>query len=256
AEDAGASLAAAAADVRREGRADGAAGPRARSARGVSRHRTGAIRRPFARDDRCARRTASDARAAAPAPAARRERPQARHRADERTRFPRGDRARRRRPRTACGRRFRPGLRLRARKRTRPRSRSRGAAPRRLRTSEHPPHRTDDGGLRGRRHAAGMTTLRGLVGDDEPLARKVVRTLLASCADVGVAAECEDGDALASALERLEADVLLLDVRMPGRDVFDVLGDRARTAPQAMPAVIFTTAYERYAVRAFELNAA
>lgn len=101
-----------------------------------------------------------------------------------------------------------------------------------------------------------MTTLRVLVADDEPLARKVVRTLLASCPDVVVAAECEDGDALASALERLEADVLLLDVRMPGRDVFDVLGDRARTAPQAMPAVIFTTAYERYAVRAFELNAA
>jgi len=51
-------------------------------------------------------------------------------------------------------------------------------------------------------------------------------------------------------------DVLLLDVRMPGRDVFDVLDDRAKRAPDTMPAVIFTTAYERYAVRAFELNAA
>src|SRR5262249_59919671 len=131
-----------------------------------------------------------------------------------------GDRARGARWGPACGRGSGRGLRLRARKRTGPRSRPRGAAPRRLRTSEHPPHRTDDGGLRGRRHAAGMTTLRVLVADDEPLARKVVRTLLASCADVVVAAECEDGDALASALERLEADVLLLDVRMPGRDVF------------------------------------
>lgn len=43
---------------------------------------------------------------------------------------------------------------------------------------------------------------------------------------------------------------------MPGRDVFDVLDERARRAPDVMPAVIFTTAYHRYAVRAFELNAA
>jgi two-component system LytT family response regulator len=51
-------------------------------------------------------------------------------------------------------------------------------------------------------------------------------------------------------------DVMLLDVRMPGRDVFGVLEDRAKRSPASMPAVIFTTAYERYAVRAFELNAA
>jgi CheY-like chemotaxis protein len=74
--------------------------------------------------------------------------------------------------------------------------------------------------------------------------------------DVVVVAEREDGDALAGALEPQTVDVIVLDARMPGKDVFEVLDDRARRAPADMPAVIFTTAYERYAVRAFELNAA
>jgi two-component system, LytTR family, response regulator len=101
-----------------------------------------------------------------------------------------------------------------------------------------------------------MTAIRVLVADDEALARELVRRLLAGHDDIAVVAECADGDALADSLERHAVDVMLLDVRMPGRDVFDVLDDRARLAPGAMPAVIFTTAYERYAVRAFELNAA
>jgi two-component system LytT family response regulator len=101
-----------------------------------------------------------------------------------------------------------------------------------------------------------MSALRVLVADDEPLARKMARRLLEGQHDVVVVAECEDGDALAGALERETVDVMLLDVRMPGKDVFEVLADRARRAPADMPAVIFTTAYERYAVRAFELNAA
>ena len=101
-----------------------------------------------------------------------------------------------------------------------------------------------------------MSALRVLVADDEPLARKMARRLLETQDDIVVVAECEDGDALAGALERETVDVMLLDVRMPGKDVFEVLDDRARRAPAAMPAVIFTTAYERYAVRAFELNAA
>lgn len=103
-----------------------------------------------------------------------------------------------------------------------------------------------------------MNALRILVADDEPLARQLTRRLLAEHEDVVVVvvAECADGNVLADTLERHAVDVMLLDVRMPGRDVFDVLDDQARRAPGAMPAVIFTTAYERYAVRAFELNAA
>lgn len=95
-----------------------------------------------------------------------------------------------------------------------------------------------------------------VIADDEPLARRLVGQLLADVRDVRVVAECESGDAVAAALARTRVDVLLLDVRMPGRNVFDVLDERARSAPREMPAVVFTTAYERYAVRAFELNAA
>jgi DNA-binding LytR/AlgR family response regulator len=101
-----------------------------------------------------------------------------------------------------------------------------------------------------------MTSLRIAVVDDEPLARQRVRQLLAGVKDLEVAAECASGDELAAALAATRVDVLLLDVRMPGRDVFDVLAEQARAAPHTMPTIIFTTAYERYAVRAFELNAA
>jgi two-component system LytT family response regulator len=101
-----------------------------------------------------------------------------------------------------------------------------------------------------------MAPLQVVVADDEPLARRLVKQLLAGVADVRVAAECVNGDQLASTLASNRVDVLLLDVRMPGRDVFDVVEELARMSPRDMPAVIFTTAYERYAVRAFELNAA
>jgi two-component system LytT family response regulator len=101
-----------------------------------------------------------------------------------------------------------------------------------------------------------MSAIRVLVADDEPLARQLVRRFVVEHVDLTIVAECGDGDTLADALAHHAIDVLLLDVRMPGRDVFDVLGDHARRVPEAMPAVVFTTAYERYAVRAFELNAA
>ena len=100
--------------------------------------------------------------------------------------------------------------------------------------------------------------LRIIVADDEPLARRRVKELLSAEADVTVAAECATGDELAAALtptDDTQADILLVDIRMPGRDVFDVLEERARCGPDSMPAVIFTTAYERYAVRAFEVSA-
>jgi two-component system LytT family response regulator len=96
--------------------------------------------------------------------------------------------------------------------------------------------------------------LRLLVADDEPLARQVLAGYLRAIPDVEIAGECGDGDALAQALARQAPDVLLLDVRMPGRDVFEVLKE-ATAAGAALPAVVFTTAYDAYAVRAFELNA-
>ncbi len=71
--------------------------------------------------------------------------------------------------------------------------------------------------------------------------------------ELEVVEECASGDELAAALTRGRPDVCLLDIRMPGEDVFAVLG-RA-SAAQPLPSVIFATAFDGYAVRAFDMNA-
>jgi two-component system, LytTR family, response regulator len=97
-----------------------------------------------------------------------------------------------------------------------------------------------------------IDALRLLIADDERLARDLVRRYVERQPDLQLVAECADGDELARDLPAARADVALLDIVMPGRDVFDVL---ASLPPRAMPLVIFTTAFDRYAVRAFEVNA-
>jgi DNA-binding LytR/AlgR family response regulator len=96
--------------------------------------------------------------------------------------------------------------------------------------------------------------LRVVVADDEPLARRFACRHLATMPEVGTIDECEDGDALADRVGRQPADVLLVDVRMPGADVFATL-ERLLGAGATMPAVVFATAFDAYAVRAFEVNA-
>ncbi len=95
--------------------------------------------------------------------------------------------------------------------------------------------------------------LRLLIADDEELARKLVRGYVSHLTDVTIAGECSDGDELADTLPRISTDVLLLDIRMPGANVFHVL--ERRRAEASLPLVIFATAFDEYAVRAFELNA-
>ena len=95
--------------------------------------------------------------------------------------------------------------------------------------------------------------LRLIVADDEVLARRLVRDYVARCSDVSIVHECIDVATLAAALEHGGADAAMLDIRMPGRDVFDVLDDIRQQRP--LPALVFATAYDRYAVRAFEMNA-
>ena len=96
------------------------------------------------------------------------------------------------------------------------------------------------------------TKIRVLVADDEPLARRGVRQLLAPHADMIVAGESRNGPETLRALDALAPDLLFLDIQMPEMDGFEVL--RAR-GPERMPAVIFVTAHDQFAVRAFEAHA-
>ncbi len=94
--------------------------------------------------------------------------------------------------------------------------------------------------------------IRTLIVDDEPLGRERIRTLLREDADVDVVGECADGRQAIAAVERLKPDLLFLDVQMPEMDGFAVVD---AMAAQRMPAIIFVTAYDRYAVQAFEVHA-
>jgi two-component system, LytTR family, response regulator len=94
--------------------------------------------------------------------------------------------------------------------------------------------------------------IRALIADDEPLARGVVRGLLAGYADVAVVGESRSGAETLGAIRRLAPDLVFLDVQMPDLDGFQVLGS---LAGEVLPAVVFVTAYDDFAVRAFEAAA-
>jgi two-component system, LytTR family, response regulator len=89
-----------------------------------------------------------------------------------------------------------------------------------------------------------------VIVDDEPLAREGVRMLLAGDRDVEVVAECGSGRDAVATIKRLRPDLVFLDVQMPEISGFDVLA-----ALDELPAVIFVTAYDKYALRAFEVHA-
>ena len=93
---------------------------------------------------------------------------------------------------------------------------------------------------------------RVLVVDDEPLARDNVKHLLARAPDVTAMIECEGGREAVEAILRERPDLVFLDVQMPELDGFGVLRE---VGPERMPPVIFVTAFDRYAVKAFEANA-
>jgi two-component system LytT family response regulator len=95
-------------------------------------------------------------------------------------------------------------------------------------------------------------TLRSLIVDDEPLARRRLRALLRAEPRVDIVGEAEDGAAAVEAIRRLEPDLVWLDVQMPGLDGFDVL--EAIGANRA-PAIVFVTAHDAYALRAFDAHA-
>ncbi|HEY7697892.1 MAG TPA: LytTR family DNA-binding domain-containing protein [Vicinamibacteria bacterium] len=94
--------------------------------------------------------------------------------------------------------------------------------------------------------------IRALIADDEPLARKKIRTLLEREPDVEVAGECGSGPEAARLIRELEPDLVFLDIEMPELDGLSVL---SRLPSSAAPLVIFVTAYDQYAVRAFAVKA-
>ncbi len=92
--------------------------------------------------------------------------------------------------------------------------------------------------------------MKALLVDDERLARAGLRRLLKSHADVEVVGEAANAEEAVAQMKRLHPDVVFLDVEMPGRSGLELLEDL-----EDLPAVIFTTAYQDYAVRAFEVSA-
>ena len=94
--------------------------------------------------------------------------------------------------------------------------------------------------------------IRALIVDDEPLARRGLLRLLQNDPDIEFVGECGDGGGAVSAILDKKPDLVLLDVQMPEMDGFEVV---RRIGPERMPALIFVTAHDRYAVRAFEANA-
>lgn len=94
--------------------------------------------------------------------------------------------------------------------------------------------------------------IRALIVDDEPLARERLRQLLEAEPDVEIVGECGDGTDAVAAIERDEPDLVFLDVQMPELDGFGVL----EAVPESkLPEVIFVTAFNQHAVRAFEVHA-
>ena len=96
-------------------------------------------------------------------------------------------------------------------------------------------------------------TLRVLIVDDEPLARKGIRSQLDQQAmNVDIVGECSNGKEAVDAIREFSPDLVFLDIQMPELDGFEVV----RTVGiDEMPAVVFVTAYDRYALEAFELHA-
>jgi two-component system LytT family response regulator len=97
-----------------------------------------------------------------------------------------------------------------------------------------------------------LPPLHTLIVDDEPLIRLGIRDAIAAMAGVEVAGECGSGDAAVRAIRQHPPDLVILDVQMPGCSGLDVV---RQVGPSAMPPVIFVTAFDEYAVQAFEVNA-
>lgn len=92
--------------------------------------------------------------------------------------------------------------------------------------------------------------IKAVIIDDEPLAREIVKEYLGTYAQIGIMQECNDGFEGLKAIQQHQPDIIFLDVQMPKINGFEML-----ELVEELPAVIFTTAFEEHAIRAFEVNA-
>jgi two-component system, LytTR family, response regulator len=97
-----------------------------------------------------------------------------------------------------------------------------------------------------------MDRIRAIIADDEPLARRGIRQLLGAHRDIAVVAETRNGRDTVNALRELKPDLLFLDVQMPNLDGFDVVRE---VGPASMPVLVFVTAHDEFAIKAFEAHA-
>lgn len=97
--------------------------------------------------------------------------------------------------------------------------------------------------------------IQAVLADDEVLARQKLRQLLREFPEIEVAGEGASAAETISLVRATKPDLLFLDVRMPDMDGFDVIGELSAAGDPVMPSIIFTTAYDKYALRAFEIHA-
>lgn len=94
--------------------------------------------------------------------------------------------------------------------------------------------------------------IRTVIVEDEPLARERLRALLGKDPEINIVAECGDGRSAVVAINEHQPDLVFLDIQLPERNGFDVIADLGASK---LPAIVFVTAYDRFAVKAFEVHA-
>ena len=95
-------------------------------------------------------------------------------------------------------------------------------------------------------------TIRTLIVDDEPLARRGLELRLRDAPDIEIVRQCANGREALAAINELAPDLMLLDIQMPGMSGLDML---AQVPRESMPMVVFVTAFDRFAIQAFEARA-